>query len=178
MKKQCIICGIEKPLIDFYKHKKMGDGHLNKCKECCKSQSKEREEKLRLDPKWLEKEHERHREKYHRLDYREKHKPTYEMKKEAMDRYRNKYPEKVEAKIKSQRIKPLIKGNELHHWSYNETHYKDVIELSNKDHNIIHRFMYYDQERKMYREANTDILLDTKEVSLEFYKKLGVLPIK
>lgn len=39
MKKKCFKCGIEKPLTDYYKHKEMGDGHLNKCKECTKKDS-------------------------------------------------------------------------------------------------------------------------------------------
>jgi len=86
--KNCIICKAIKPLDEFYKHKKMTDGHLNKCKECTKSQSKERENKLRLNPDWVEKEKERAREKYHRLNYREKHKPSPESKKKAVDRYR------------------------------------------------------------------------------------------
>lgn len=34
--KTCFKCNQEKPLADFYKHKAMSDGHVNKCKECNK----------------------------------------------------------------------------------------------------------------------------------------------
>lgn len=34
--KICIRCGEEKPLDDFYIHKRMADGHLNVCKSCVK----------------------------------------------------------------------------------------------------------------------------------------------
>ena len=40
MTKLCFGCGLEKNLTDFYKHPKMNDGHLGKCKECCKSQNR------------------------------------------------------------------------------------------------------------------------------------------
>jgi hypothetical protein len=166
--KICFKCNIEKPLSDYYKHKAMGDGYLGKCKDCTKKDTKERADVLIQDPEWKEKEQARHREKYYRLDYKEKHKPTPEMKKAAMAKYKNKYPEKVFATSATSKMKPIIKGNQLHHWSYNEQHRKDVIELTVKQHEKAHRFMIYDQEQMMYRRTDNNELLDTKESHSEW----------
>lgn len=40
MKKPCIKCGDQKPLDAFYRHPMMGDGHLNKCIDCCKADAR------------------------------------------------------------------------------------------------------------------------------------------
>ena len=76
-------------------------------------------------------------------------------------------PQKQLDKQSSNSLTPEIKGNNLHHWSYNEEHWKDVIELSVENHNIAHRYITYDQERMMYRNLS-GILLDTKESHIEY----------
>ena len=149
----------------------MGDGYLGKCKDCAKNDTLKRLIKLTSTKEGLEKERQRHREKYYRLNYKEKNKPTVESKKKAMDNYKNKYPEKYVAKIKSRYIKKAI-GNHLHHWSYRIEHQKDVIEIESKNHHLIHRFIIYDQERMMYRRIDTNELLLTKQEHVKYINKI------
>lgn len=43
--KTCFKCGKRKQIEEFYRHPKMADGHLGKCKECTKKDANEHREK-------------------------------------------------------------------------------------------------------------------------------------
>jgi hypothetical protein len=169
--KVCFKCNTKKELKDFYKHPKTKDGYLGKCKICTKLDSKITSEKLISTPEGLDKERQRHREKYFRLNYKDKHKQSFENKKISTEKHKNKYPEKYIAKNISQRIKLVNKNNHKHHWNYNIEFAKDIIELNIKDHNKIHRFIKYDKKTFMYKDLNGN-LLDTKEKHLELINKV------
>ena len=163
--KHCICCGDLKPLNDYYVHKKMGDGHLNKCKECVKNYMHMKWSAKSTDPEYVKMERKRARDKYYRLGYRVKSKG----KKHAPSKiFRSRYPEKFACHIISQRL-PLQKGFQRHHWSYRIEHARDVIELSPRDHALLHRYIKYDQSVFMYRRCDTLELLDTKEKHIAYF---------
>lgn len=49
--KICFKCGAEKPLDQYYRHKGMFDGHLNKCKACTKKDVAENQENYDITEK-------------------------------------------------------------------------------------------------------------------------------
>ena len=161
--KECFKCKCIKPLNEFYRHQQMPDGHLNKCKSCAKKDVSDRYNNLKSDSEFIQKERKRGREKYNRL-YVGKHK-TFEKNRLT---YIKKYPEKNNVR-KFMTIKS-IPNMERHHWNYNLEYANDVIFLSIKDHKKAHRFIFYDQERFMYRRCDNNILLDTKESHEEYIK--------
>lgn len=110
--KQCFKCQKNLPLSEYYKHPAMGDGHLNKCKQCTKRDSESRRLEKEKDPNWIIAERKRHREKSRK--YRELglvKKLTNDKKNIALKRYRNKYPEKELARSAVARA---LKSGKIH----------------------------------------------------------------
>lgn len=156
--KECRRCGLIKTLDEFYKHPKMLDGHLNICTTCKKGDAKLRYDVKIKDPEFHQAERIRGREKYHRL--KSTWKKDLSRKPEIMARYFSKYPEKRLAHASCKVNCPV--GHNNHHWSYNEEHHNDVIQLAIQDHYKAHRHLKYSQPHKMYRTLGGH-LLDTRE---------------
>lgn len=131
--KICFKCGIEKPITDYYVHKQMGDGHLNKCKNCTKNDVGKRYEKLANDESFIEKERLRGRIKYAKYKYKHKN-PHSEGKCTARD-------------LRAKGIN--LKNKEIHHWNYNFKN--DVFILSPRAHKLIHKYILFDEETKLFK---------------------------
>lgn len=161
--KRCPQCDLIKSSEDYYISNR-------KCKDCVKFNVGQRRLLNLATPEGIEKERTRHREKYHRLGYKDKdkYKPTYENKKLIQERYKNKYPEKIKVRKHTTNLKPFVVGNQLHHWNYNVEYAKDVIELSENGHNSLHRKLEYDKVKFIYNTLD-GVPLDTKEKTFRLH---------
>jgi hypothetical protein len=155
MEKKCFKCGIIKPLDEYYKHKKMLDGHLNKCKECAKTDANSH----RVNNLEKVKEYDRIRgltekRKQKTKDYQNKLKINdpdkwRAMRNKACRKYKEKHREKY---IANSRVRYAIstgkiikKSCSICGDSYSEAHHPDykkpleVVWLCDKHHKKVHK---------------------------------------
>tara|TARA_R110000737_G_C14350569_1_gene445066 strand:- start:52 stop:573 length:522 start_codon:yes stop_codon:yes gene_type:complete len=158
--KVCFRCEIKQPITEYYKHKSMSDGHLNKCKKCTKSDSIKRHYEKNKDSLWVDSERERSKEKYHRLNYLERSK---ELNKNKTWKTSNKY-KGLHRKFK------VMKGCEIHHWNYNDEYLEDFFILTTKVHRNWHRFITLDENNLIFLGNNGEVL-DTKQKHENYINK-------
>ena len=149
--KVCFKCKIEKSLSEFYAHKQMADGHVNKCKECNKKDVHLNYELKADNPIALEKERLRGRTKY------------------AKYKYKNKiqHPENRSTAtfLKKQGID--LTEKEIHHWNYNLKN--DVFILNPRAHALVHKYIIFDKDSNMFKDKNGN-LINTKEFHFSIIK--------
>ncbi len=109
MEKKCIRCNTVLNISEFYKHRAMGDGHLNKCKECCKAYTLK---------------HRRENSEYYK-EYDRIRGRTEERKKRNVDRY------KLLKEIDPIKLKSLNKKRS-DNWNKNNKHKKTAQQKCNR----------------------------------------------
>lgn len=155
MEIKCTLCGEVKDCSEFYKNKLMPSGYANQCKKCVKSRAKKREEELRKNPEFVEIEKLRSKEKYYRLNYKEK---QYEIDKDkpwkAISIYKN--------QNRNLRNQGVITNNEVvHHWNYNLL--DDYFIMSKANHRKIHKYLFFDKKSLCFKTLSNQLLATREE---------------
>ncbi len=134
--KRCFKCHKEKPLSEFYKHKAMSDGHLNKCIDCTKEDARENRrkngEKIRK--------YDRERAKTpKRKELASRQQKKYRAKNRVKDRAHNKLHRAVKMGFvfkKPCAVCGAKRNLEAHHFDYSKP--LEVIWLCSLHHSAVH----------------------------------------
>lgn len=136
----------------------MKDGHLNKCKKCCKSDASINYKVKSKNSWFIESERRRGRDKYKRLNYKTKH-PNDPIKSFSITKnlHRNLINAGFDMTMK-----------EAHHWNYNFPRQGFI--LSRKSHKAIHQNLSFDKETKCFMTSGK--ILSTFEDHREYIKNV------
>ncbi len=156
--KECFKCKISKPLSDFYKHSKMSDGHLNKCKTCTKEDVRKhraendsvreydrnrpnaRERSLKNQERTKHLWETSHSFRESRLNGLRKWKCENPNKRKAQNAANNALRDgRLERKYSCQHCGEKSDRLHKHHWSYEPQYWLDVVWLCSTCHGVEHK---------------------------------------
>ena len=130
--KTCFKCQMNLPITEFYAHKRMADGHLNKCKKCTRKDTADHVAlKSATDLEWLLAERERHRLKAVRQRQEGRLTVSVSARRLALLKSAAKYPERTlarrktanairDGKLKRQPCEKCGKKAQAHHDDYSK----------------------------------------------------------